>query len=352
MGTQITVIDKNLAAIQDVLTDAQDRIAAVLPGQIKVDRMIAVTMELISGDSNLAKCTPLSILKGVMEASQLGLLLNKNLGHGYLVPYKEEAQFQIGYRGFIDLLTREGTVASISACIVYAGEEFKIVGGTERKLLHVPNPAGGDLKDYIGAYAVVVYKDGSTDFEWMPKQDIEKIRAFSKASKSEFSPWNTWRESMVLKCPIRRICKRLKLSPEVIAATVRDEYRELGYDGEQRPAPKMPRRLSEASVTVEAEKPQEEGHRTSAQEPPKQIEPPKSPLTAKVMAVEVIKPEGKRPYAYVTVEGGMRFSTVKEDDFANLKAMIGKKIILEFETKEANGKIHYNITDWWQGVEK
>jgi transposase len=50
---------------------------------------------------------------------------------------------------------------------------------------------------------------------------------------------------MILKCPIRRLCKRLKLSPEVITATVRDEYRELGYENQQARVVSMPRRLSE-----------------------------------------------------------------------------------------------------------
>jgi hypothetical protein len=254
---------------------------------------------------------------------------------------------------------REGTVTAIFSRIVYAGEEFKIIEGTKHELIHVPNPAGGDLKDYVGAYSVVVFKDGSRDFEWMPKWEIEKVRNFSKASKSEYSPWNTWRESMILKSPTRRHCKRLKLSPEVIAATVRDEYRELGYDGEQPPAPRMPRRLSEGSVTVEATSQAEapQGNGQPAPEPPKepaaQNGTPGTPnLTAKITDVEVIRAEGKRGYARVTVAGGMKLSTFDEAEFDNLKAMKGRRAVIEYTKTEKDGKPYFNISNWWQAAEQ
>ncbi len=259
MSTEIEIVSQNRADIQDLLTKAQDRIAAVLPGHIKVDRMISVAMELIQGDSKLSLCEPVSIVKAVLEASQLGLLLNKHLGHGYLVPFQNgiltekykrpvyDAQFLIGYRGFVHLVMSDSPATSVYGRIVYAGEEFRISEGTQHQLIHVPSLEGRNLKDYIGAYAVVIYKDGTpADFEWMPKAEIEKIRAFSKA-KGPDSPWQTWTEEQIKKTPIRRLCKRLKLSPEVIAASVRDEYRELGYE-HGRPEPRqvvMPRRISE-----------------------------------------------------------------------------------------------------------
>jgi recombination protein RecT len=268
------IIKSNLAALQDLLVNAESRIAQVLPAHLKADRMISVTMELVSSDSYLAKCEPLSILQGLLEASQLGLLLTKNLGHGYLVPYRNgqlskkykrdvyEAKFMIGYRGFVDLVLRDGQASTVYSRLVFPGEEFRIVEGTKHELHHSPKlegdvaykPTGGKTHimrygervevpemapNYLGAYAVVIYAPAASgfprppDFEWMPSAEIEKVRKVSRAT-SEDSPWQTWPEEMLKKTPIRRLCKRLKLSPDSLAAMVRDEYRELGVDDVER----------------------------------------------------------------------------------------------------------------------
>ena len=270
MGTEL-VGKTNLEQIQELVAQSQQRIAALLPAHIRVDRMISVTLELIAGDTKLRLCTPESILTAVLEASQLGLLLMKNLGHGYLVPYKSgylskqakrdilEAKFIIGYRGFINMVERsEKQASSVFSRIVYPGEQFQIIEGTRHELSHTPSLDGlaaykkakkGKAKEgeaepeervplYRGAYAVVLYTPSApgivrpADFEWMATVEIERIRAVSRAT-SEESPWNTWPEEMIKKTPIRRLCKRLNLSPDLVAATVRDEYRELGYEDVQ-----------------------------------------------------------------------------------------------------------------------
>jgi recombination protein RecT len=243
------IITKFQGELQDLLDNSKERIAAVLPHHISVDKMISVTLELVKAETDegnkLALSTPISILEGVLEASQLGLLLMKQLGHGFLIPYKSgrlstqatqqaktnvdiyEAKFLIGYRGYIDLVMREGQASTVYSRIVYPGERFEIVEGTEHKIIHVPNLQGNDPDDILGAYAVVKYRDGrDPDFEWMNADEIAKIERCSKAKRDD-APWKSWREEMTKKTPIRRLCKRLKLSPETIAAVVRDEYREL-----------------------------------------------------------------------------------------------------------------------------
>ncbi|HVN78560.1 MAG TPA: recombinase RecT [Terriglobia bacterium] len=267
---QVTqIVKSNVAQIDQLLRESQERISTVIQQHIKADRMIAVALELVTGDSKLSLCEPVSVLKGVMEASQLGLSLNKHLGQAYLIAYRNgeltrknggiqmyTAEFQIGYRGFLDMVTRSNpNVTSIYSRIVYSGEHFELLEGTQHQLVHVPSLSRRKLEEMIGAYAVVLFKDGSpADFEWMPKEEIEKVHRFSKA-QGEDSPWATWPEEMVKKTPLRRLCKRLKLTPDVIEATVRDEYRELGYEGEQqkgRPV-MMPSRVTDATNASSSE---------------------------------------------------------------------------------------------------
>jgi len=278
--TQQTAVQKSAAqSIEDMLYAAQEEIGAVLPREIGVARMLTVALELIRGDSGLQKCIQtepgrVSIVQGVVEAAQLGLLLTKHLGHGYLVPFRSGvlsekhkqdvhlAQFLLGYRGFIHLIRKHrDNVAHIYSRIVFPDEEFDLIEGTNRDLHHKPKHEGGEaiiskngmLSGFLGAYSVVTFKDGTQpDFEWMPLAEIQKCRNASRAKQLE-TPWFTWTNEQVKKTVIRRQAKRLDLTETITMAAARDEYRELVRE---EPLPKlpMPRRISEIRAEVMDEK--------------------------------------------------------------------------------------------------
>src|SRR5205823_819339 len=87
--------------------------------------------------------------------------------------------------------------------------------------------------EWLGAYAVVEFRDGRTDFEWMTRQEIEKVKQCSESASEAWSPWRRFEDEMIKKSPIRRMAKRLCLSSEdmtLVEAAVRDEYREMGIE--------------------------------------------------------------------------------------------------------------------------
>ncbi len=274
-NTQVEVVNKNLALLENMVSQCQDQLAVNLQGQIDTDKFRFVALELIRGTPGLLKCaqTPegrLSIVKAVTEASELGLMLTKHLGHGYLVPYKNgylsqrakedvfECQFQIGYRGFLFMVREaDSEIQTVYARIVWPDELFGL-DEDQHRILHTPSPESGQIQvnkqtgetgGYRGAYAKVVYKNGAQDFEWMAWHEVEKIRQSSKA-KSEDTPWRKWPEEMIKKTPMRRLCKRLNLTPERLAGVVRDEYRAVGVENARTSAPAMPmpRRRSEIAA--------------------------------------------------------------------------------------------------------
>lgn len=223
---------KRPQTLPEMLETVKPQIALALPKGFDPDRMVRAVLTAVQKTPKLLQCTPQSIVLSTLQAAQLGLDVDGFLGHAYLVPYwnkragKNEAQLQIGYRGFISLARRSGEISSISAEIVYENDIFSVSLGTERSIKHLPNPEG-NRGDVIGAYAVVFYKDGFKDFEYMTKGQIEHIREGSK-SKDD-GPWVTHWEEMARKTPIRRLAKRLPLSPEdsaLIRAAVMDEYHE------------------------------------------------------------------------------------------------------------------------------
>src|SRR5437667_6080070 len=246
MSQSVTPVE----TIQDLLVQARTQIVKYLPRHLDAEQMIYVALETVRADSFLRQCELQSIVQAVLEASQLGLMLGNKLGHAYLAPRREKktntlkCQLLIGYRGFIALAHRTGKVSSIYPAIVHQGDQFSLKLGTGRQLVHVPVLDPAKRGDWIGAYAVVEFRDGRTDFEWMTRQEIEKVRQCSESANEAWSPWRRFEDEMIKKSPIRRMAKRLCLSSEdmtLVEAAVRDEYREMGS---RNPKPLLPPSVS------------------------------------------------------------------------------------------------------------
>ena len=237
----------SLQGVESLLVQARTQIVKYLPRHLDADKMIYVALETVRADSFLRQCEPLSIVQAVLEASQLGLMLGNKLGHAYLAPRRDKkannilkCHLLIGYRGFIALAHRTGKVSSIYPAIVHQGDQFSLKLGTGRQLTHVPVLDPAKRSEWIGAYAVLEFRDGRTDFEWMTRQEIEKVKQCSESASEPWSPWRRFEDEMIKKSPIRRMAKRLCLSSEdmtLVEAAVRDEYREMGIEEAQSAIP-------------------------------------------------------------------------------------------------------------------
>ena len=82
----------------------------------KKGEFVSNVIALSESNADLQACNPASLMKCAMNATALNLPLNKNLGYAYVIPYKNkkkgitEPQFQIGYKGFIQLARRNNTL--------------------------------------------------------------------------------------------------------------------------------------------------------------------------------------------------------------------------------------------------
>lgn len=200
------------------------QIAHALPKHIKPDRMIRIITTELRKNPQLASCDKGSFLSAIMQASQLGLEPSGILGHCYLIPFKNECQFIIGYRGMIDLARRSGQIVSLSAIAVYEKDQFDYTLGLHPNIEHKPS-FEDDRGKLTFVYAVANLKDGGVQFEVMSKPQVDKIRALSKARNS---PWVTHYEEMAKKTVIRRLFKYLPVSTEYLEAVIHDENVDLG----------------------------------------------------------------------------------------------------------------------------
>ncbi|UQD53329.1 recombination protein RecT [Bacillus methanolicus] len=200
-------------------------IEKALPSHMNPDRMARIALTTIRTNPKLLEASVPSLLGAVMQAAQLGLEPGL-IGHCYLVPFRNgktgqtDVQFIIGYKGMIDLARRSGQIENIYAHSVYSKDEFDYELGLEPKLKHKPFMEG-DRGEFIGAYAVAHFKDGGYQFEFMPKDEIEKRRKRSKAANN--GPWVTDYEEMAKKTVIRHMWKYLPISVEIQQQALQDE---------------------------------------------------------------------------------------------------------------------------------
>lgn len=153
----------------------------------------------------LAKAEPSTVIGAAAQAAMLDLPINQSLGFAYIVPYKGAAQFQLGYKGYIQLAQRSGQYVDIGAKTVYEGEleyenrlldkfkfgertgdkvigylaYFRLTNGFEKMLFMELDEMIAHAKKYSKSYSDGTEKWGLTDFNTMAEKTVLK-RLLSK----------------------------------------------------------------------------------------------------------------------------------------------------------------------------
>ena len=216
---ETTVVEKKQKTIFDVIQAGAKQFATALPKHINSDRFVRIAITTIRQNPKLAQCSQESLLGALMVSAQLGLEPG-TLGQCYLIPYGRECQFQIGYKGMIELLRRSGQLKDIYAYSVYENDDFEITYGLDRNLIHKPNLA--NKGDFLGCYCVAILKDDTRAFEYMTKEEIEAhAKKFSKTFGN--GPWKTDFEAMAHKTVVKKMLKWLPLSVEFLENIEKDD---------------------------------------------------------------------------------------------------------------------------------
>jgi recombination protein RecT len=218
--------DKKPSTMQDYIKKMEGEIKKALPSVITPERFTRITLSALSSNPTLQQTTPQSFLGAMMTAAQLGLEPNTPLGQAYLIPYKNkgilECQFQLGYKGLIDLAYRSGEVTVIQAHTVYENDEFSFEFGLNPDLKHVP--AKKDRGEPVWFYAVFQTKDDGYGFEVMSIDDVRKHAAkYSQSYGSSFSPWKNNFEEMAKKTVLKRVLKYAPMKSDFVRGLSTDE---------------------------------------------------------------------------------------------------------------------------------
>lgn len=214
---------------QGFLEKYKAQIAAALPKHMTVERVMRIVFSELRKTPRLGECDPKSLLSSVIQASLLGLNIGGIIGECYLVPFKKECQFILGYKGMLALAYRNLKVKSVAAHCVYANDFFEFEYGANPYLRHSPNIEGprGALKC---VYAVCILDGNNPLFEVLSLEDVNKAKSQSKTSN--FGPWVNHFDEMAMKTAIRRLFKYMPISIELQTAIALDEAADDGRQGE------------------------------------------------------------------------------------------------------------------------
>lgn len=145
----------------------------------------------------LATADPMSVISAAAIAASLDLPINPSLGFAHIVPYKDKAQFQIGWKGIIQLAMRSGQYETINLAVVYDGQlkEYNPFTGEAQF------DAAGKKSEKVAGY-LLYFKllNGYKKFFYMTREEVEAHgKRYSQTFKKGFGVWVDNFDAMALK---------------------------------------------------------------------------------------------------------------------------------------------------------
>ena len=184
-------------------------------------------LQIVNSNSMLVNADPQTVFSAACMAATLNLPINNNLGFAYIVPFKNnktntiEAQFQLGYKGFIQLAQRSGQFSRIAATPVYEGQLLKANPLLGYEFDWEVEPKG----EPIGYVAFFKLLNGFTAELYMSKADVQKhANKYSQTAKKGYGVWKDQFEAMALKTVLKLLLsKQAPLSIEMQQAQLSDQ---------------------------------------------------------------------------------------------------------------------------------
>ena len=189
----------------------QKQFALAMPKHMTPERFSRIAITALNKTPKLAECNQTSLFQALLDLSRLGLEPDGRACH--LIPYGKNCQLILDYKGLVELVKRNGDVASVHADIICKNDDYEI---ELKQVKHHKYKLGEDRGEMVGVWACAEYKDGTKQWEVMSKADVDKIRDGSRAGKS--GPWVDHYDMMARKTVVRRLCNMLTLSPEIKTA--------------------------------------------------------------------------------------------------------------------------------------
>lgn len=224
--TQIDIFHGNLKKYE---TDLK---ALLQIHSIQPEKFMTLTLNAVKRMPKLLECDPKTLFGSIMVAAELGLEPNTVMGYAHILPYKRkykdggqwkeilEAQFQIGYPGWLEIMYRNPKIESIDTGVIYENEEWTFDKGRREPFSHKPLPPSKRGKEWVAIFAIAWLKDAAKPkVIVLYKEEIDQIKKLSQGANSDYSPWNSADKDPFLWMPrktgIKQLVKELPKTKEI-----------------------------------------------------------------------------------------------------------------------------------------
>lgn len=199
-----TPVDRLKVAIASESVQAQFRNALKENSGV----FVASLIDLYGSDSYLQQCEPKLVIMEALKAASLKLPINKNLGFAWIVPYKNKnkliPQFQIGYKGYIQLAIRTGFYKYINADILRDGEKVELdkLSGA----ISFYGEPKSENAPVVGYFAHLETVNGfRKTIAWTREFMTSHAKRYSKSWGKQSSAWTTEFDKMAIKTMLRTL---------------------------------------------------------------------------------------------------------------------------------------------------
>ncbi len=237
----------------------------------KAPAFVASLLDLYGGDKYLQQCDPQAVAMEALKAATLDLPINKALGFAYIVPYKGKPQFQIGYKGYIQLAQRSGLYAVINAALIYEGlnvDEDWVTG----EIAVTGKPTSRKAQGYLAHFRLL---NGFKKTLYMSKEDVEHHgKRYSASYGYDNSAWKSNFDEMAMKTCLRLLLGKYGfMSTEMQMAFAQADDDELDEAFEDEVKENANQEVIDADYSVKEEPAKEEPKKEQKPEKPKRRGP-------------------------------------------------------------------------------
>ena len=247
----------NERALIEWIEGYKDAIVKCCAPWIDPQAILSTFRQMVMNTPDARFATRRSIILAVLEAASIGInpngvrnastwvVRNRNIGDKHNPNYIKELTIQWGYGDIVKLMMRSGEIIRIHPEVVFKGEEFEILGGTENKIVHKINMdirnGPEEEREIVAAYCLIYKRDGTIAWTFIDQNDIKYAMKMSFGG-GRTGPWATRKRQMAQKSSVIQVSKWELLDPYASAAIVSSMEHD-GYEFENQGQAPQSRRL-------------------------------------------------------------------------------------------------------------
>lgn len=225
-------------------TDAMKKKINEMVGGEKGQQFITAIISAVSANSTLAECDNASIVSAALLGQSLNLSPSPQLGHYYLVPFNDKekgkvAQFQIGYKGYIQLAIRSGYYKKLNVLAIKEGELRRYDPLNEEIDVNlIEDEETREKTPTIGYYAMFEYHNGFRKVLYWSKTKMENhARQYSQGYRRDiqkgtsYTFWSKDFDGMAYKTMLRQLISKWGIMSVELQTAIEKDMSEIKEDG-------------------------------------------------------------------------------------------------------------------------